>query len=63
MPRRYVRINNDMDAPLPPPPQPEINSAAFQATVSAAVTALLAHIHDGNNGVEMAREQEAPPME
>ncbi|KAL7608251.1 hypothetical protein Lser_V15G09700 [Lactuca serriola] len=49
MPRRYVRKNNNTRPPPPPPPS-EVNSAAFQTAVSAAVTAALAHIHNGNNG-------------
>ena len=44
MPQRPTRGNNQ------PPPPPEINSVAFQAAVSAAVTAALAQIHNGNNG-------------
>ena len=44
MPQRPNRGNN---ATLTPP---EINSVAFQAAGSAAVTAALAQIHNGNNG-------------
>ncbi|KAL7616236.1 hypothetical protein Lser_V15G04375 [Lactuca serriola] len=44
MPQRPNRGNNQ------PPTPPEINSAAFQAAVSIAVTAAMAQIHNGNNG-------------
>ena len=43
MPLRPTRGN-------PGPTPPEIDSAAFQAAVSAAVTAAIAQIHQGNNG-------------
>ncbi|KAL7587651.1 hypothetical protein Lser_V15G40250 [Lactuca serriola] len=44
MPQRPNRGNNA--TPMPP----EINSVAFQAAVSVAVTAALAQIRNGNNG-------------
>ena len=43
MPQRPTRGN-------PGPTPPEVNSAAFQAAVSAAVSAATAQIHQGNNG-------------
>ena len=43
MPQRPTRGN-------PGPTPPEVNSAAFQAAVSVAVTATMAQIHQGNNG-------------
>ena len=48
MPRRYIHKNTTAPPSLPPPP--EMNSAAFQAVVSTAVTATLAHINQGTNG-------------
>ncbi|CAH1415260.1 unnamed protein product [Lactuca virosa] len=43
MPQRPTRGN-------PGPTPPEVDSAAFQAVVSAAVTAAMAQIQQGNNG-------------